>query len=436
MIMNTKIYIIIISLFFGAKLSSQQAMSLTQAIDYALANHPDVRIANLNVKDAEWRVKENKSIALPHLSLGANYNYYIQQPALPAEAIGIPGAEGQKISFALQTSINGKIELNQLLFSNEYLVGIKGARMYHDYVQLQLDAVKEEVRNKVRDAYIPALLLTKSVEILDKNIENQQELVDETQAIQKAGFAEQLDVDRLEYLLSNLKTRRENLSLQKEIVVNALKFQLNIPVSQVITVSDDMDALLADYTSINPDEALDYMNRPDYVAILKQEELQAVQVELYEKDWLPTLNLFGSYDPSFQGNNNLYWIPSALAGVSLRMNIYDGGWSKAKQERATIQALQVTEYKNVMIQGFDLEIENARVQYRTASQEVQDQERNLALAQRIHETSETKFKAGLGSSFEVTQAQAGFYQTQANLVNAQFNLLEAIVALKKALGQP
>jgi outer membrane protein TolC len=389
--MNRRIYLMLLSLAFVLRLSAQQSMSLAEAIDYALANSPEVRIANLNIKDAEWRVKENKSIALPHLALGIDYNYYIQQPALPIEALGFEGGEpGQKITFALQKSLNGKIELNQLLFSNEYLIGIKGARMYHEYVTLQLNAARERVRNHVRDAYLPALLFTKAVEVLDSNIQNQVELVNETKAILKAGFAEQLDVDRLEYILSSLQIRRETQVRQQEIVVNALKYQLNIPVSEVVTVSDDLDALLAEYASIDPNEELNYMNRPDYVAILKAQELDQMQVQLYEKDWLPTLSFFASYNPGFQGNKELFWIPSALAGVSLRMNIYDGGWSRAKQERATISALQTEEQKHLMTTGFDLEVENARVQYNTALQQVQDQEHNLDLARRIHVTFRNK----------------------------------------------
>jgi len=211
---------------------------------------------------------------------------------------------------------------------------------------------------------------------------------------------------------------------------------LNIPVNESLSISDDLDALLAEYASIDPNEELNYMNRPDYVTVLKAQELDQTQVQLYEKDWLPTLSFFASYDPSFQGNSNLYWIPSALAGVSLRMNIFDGGWSRAKQERAMISALQTEEQKHLMTSGFDLEVENARVQYGTALQLVQDQEHNLDLARRIHVTSEIKFKSGLGSSFEVTQAQAGFYQAQGNLINAQYDLLASVVALKKALGKP
>jgi outer membrane protein TolC len=117
------------------------------------------------------------------------------------------------------------------------------------------------------------------------------------------------------------------------------------------------------------------------------------------------------------------------------MPIYDGGLSRAKQERAIISAMTVDEQRDRMLKAFDLEIETARNQYRNALRKVEDEERNLALAQKIHDTSLIKFRAGIGSSFEVTQAQSALYQSQGSLVNARFELLNAIVALKKALGK-
>ncbi|MBP6680873.1 MAG: TolC family protein, partial [Saprospiraceae bacterium] len=45
------------------------------------------------------------------------------------------------------------------------------------------------------------------------------------------------------------------------------------------------------------------------------------------------------------------------------------------------------------------------------------------------------FRQGVGSSFEVTQAQAGLYRSQADLVNARFDYLKSLVAFKQALGK-
>jgi outer membrane protein len=200
-------------------------------------------------------------------------------------------------------------------------------------------------------------------------------------------------------------------------------------------LADDLSTLLDTYADINADEQLDYNARPDYATLLKLRELSQVQVDLYDKDWLPTVGLFASYDPSFQGNDKLFWIPSAIAGVSVTMPIYDGGLSKAKQERAIIDALKVEEQTSMLLRAYDLEIDNARNRYKNAVQKVADQERNLALAQRIQRTSEIKFKSGVGSSFEVTQAQAALYQAQGSLVQARFELLQSIVAFNKALGK-
>jgi outer membrane protein len=433
--MYQRLTILFISLAGFLNMNGQTTMSLSEAIDYAFANHREIRLAQLNLRDAEWQIKENRATALPHIDLGVNYSYFIQQPAIPAEALGFPGEEGQKLTFALRNNLSGKISVNQLLFNNSYLIGIRAAKLYRDYVALELEAVKEKVSRNVRDAYMPALLLTESIAVLDSNIANQEKLLTETRAIYKAGFAEQLDVDRMDLISSTLKTERESLLRQRDVLINVFKFTINMPVKDEIVLSDDLSMLLNEYADINVDEELDYMSRPDYITILKLKELNQLQVELYEKDWLPSVGLFASYDPSFQGNEKLFWIPSAIAGIAVTMPIYDGGLSRAKQERALIAAMQVDEQTDMLLRGFDLEVENARNQYRNALQKVKDQERNLALAQRIHDTSLTKFKAGIGSSFEVTQAQSGLYQTQGLLVQARFELLQAIVAFNKALGK-
>jgi outer membrane protein TolC len=210
---------------------------------------------------------------------------------------------------------------------------------------------------------------------------------------------------------------------------------MNMPVTDSITLQDDVDKLLARYGDINPEDQLNYMNRPDYRAVLKARELNELQTNAYHRGWWPVVSFFASYDPTYQGNETLYWIPSAIMGVQMSMPIYDGGYRRSKEERSIIQGMKVEENKRQLTQAYDLEIETARKDYFSTRQKMEDQVRNLDLAQRIFDASETKFKQGVGSSFEVTQAQYGLYQSQANLVNARFDYLKSLVAFKKALGQ-
>lgn len=82
----------------------------------------------------------------------------------------------------------------------------------------------------------------------------------------------------------------------------------------------------------------------------------------------------------------------------------------------------------------ELEVENARKQYLSAQERASNQRRNLELAERIYQTTQTKYRAGVGSSFEITQAEQSLYTAQKNLIDSLYDFLLAKSAVRKALG--
>jgi len=417
---------------------AQQTMSLDDCIQYALANAPDIKVAQLQVMDADWRIKENTSAALPQLSGSIAYQYFIQRPGIPASALGFPGAGDEKVVFSAVHSLTPSLSYNQLFFSNSYRVAKKAAQYYRNYVDQQLTVTKRTIHNQVVDAYLPALLISDNLATLDKNIANLDKMLSETKAINQAGFAEQLDVDRLDLSLSTLRSERGNLVRQREIVVNSLKFTMGMPVGQDIALTDDVQKLMALHTDADLTSELNLMNRPEYIQLLKGRELSALEVELNSKTWMPSISGFIQYQPGYQGGfgNDTKWffVPSAVAGVSVNVPIWDGGGAKARRERAFINIQTIDAQKQTLENGIALEVENARKQYTNAQERVANQQKNLDLAQRIYDTTQTKYKAGVGSSFEVTQAEQGLYTAQQNVMQARYDLLSARISIKKALG--
>ncbi|MBC7774785.1 MAG: TolC family protein [Phycisphaerae bacterium] len=471
-------------LAFGTFIHAQssQTMSLADCIQFAQENHPDIKTALLQVKDADWRIKENFATGLPQISAGVSYSGFLQRGGLPSGALSFGGDGGNidqnaayyqtledrlggsdgvdalgqflgaafasdpdsKIFFNPVHSVSGNVSVNQLIFNNSYLIAKRAARYYRQYVDNQLISARQTVRNTVTNAYLPALLISENLSILDKNIGNLEKLFSDTKAINKAGFAEQLDVDRLELSLSNLRSERGSLARQREIVVNALKFNMGMPVGNDIVISDNVDVLLAAAGDVDLISPANFMTRPEYLLLLKGRELSAVQVDLYRKPWLPTVAGFVQWQPSYQGGfgakdspafKDWYYISSAVAGVSVNIPIWDGGGTKAKKERAIITAQTVDIQKQMLENAISLELDAARKQYLNAQERVANQVKNLALAQRIYDTTQTKYKAGVGSSFEVTQSESGLYTAQQGLLQARYDLLTARVAIKKAIGE-
>lgn len=472
-----KLALLIFLLTASLAVSAQKAMSLEDCVQYGLSNHPSVKNAQLQVSDAEWRIKENFRTGLPQISAGVSYTGFIQRGGLPSSALsfGPPVSQGfiddlqaeltdfpllsqtmagllggsssssdSKLYFSPVHSLAGEVKLTQLLFNNSYLLGLKAARYYRDYVMQELAVARYQIKNSVTDAYLPALLISESLKTLDKNIGNLDKMLSDTKAINKAGFAEQLDVDRLDLSLSTLRAERDNLVRQQEIVINALKFAMGMQISENITLTDDIDKLIAQNSDADLTSPVDPMNRPEYLTLLKARQLSAIQVDLYGKPWMPTVAGFAQWQPGFQGGfgnkgtdgfDKWYYIPSAVAGISVSVPIWDGGVTNAQKQRAIITMQGVDIQKEMLENALELELETARKQYQNANERVNSQQKNLDLAQRIYETTQTKYKAGVGSSFEVTQAEQGLYSAQQALMSARFDMLTARIAIKKALGK-
>jgi outer membrane protein TolC len=95
--------------------------------------------------------------------------------------------------------------------------------------------------------------------------------------------------------------------------------------------------------------------------------------------------------------------------------IFDGWQRKYKTEQAKLKVAKVDNAITNAKQGIDLQQTITRESLRSAVINLDTQERNLELALRVYNTTKKKFEQGLGSSFEVLQADADYQLAQSAL---------------------
>lgn len=416
--------------------SQSAEMSMDQLIDYALANSPEMLDAQLKVQDAEAQILQSKSTGLPQVSGSGTYQRYFEVPVVPLPA-EFTGGEPQEVSFVLKNNFTAGVNLDAMIFDAAYFVALKAARAARTYAQLELVDRQRQVRQQVRDVYLPVLLLQSNLAQLDKNLTNLEDLYQETQQIYEAGFAEQLDVDRLALSLANLRTERDALDRQYENALRALKFTINYPAEQELTISDDMEAMLADDNPEMLTTTVNYTRRPEINLLDQAIALSDYNIENFKTGYLPSLRGFAGYQYQYQGDdfNSGFWAPTGFVGITLNVPIYDGGFKRSQIDRATITRQQVQIQRSTVQRLVDLEVENARATYLSAQERFKEREDNLALAQRIYDTTQVKYREGVGSSLEVNQAEQALYTSQTNRLQAIYDVLQAKVALEEALGE-
>ena len=129
------------------------------------------------------------------------------------------------------------------------------------------------------------------------------------------------------------------------------------------------------------------------------------------------------------------WFPSSVVGASLQVPIFDGRDRAMKINRAEVRLSQHLLDIESTKRAFKLEVENARKNFLTNLNKVQDSEENLDLAESIFEVAQIKFREGVGSSVEMYQAESTFYQAQSRYINALYDFMVSKSNLEKALGK-
>ncbi len=429
---------------------TQTKLSLQEAIDYAYEHNLSIKEAQLNIADADAQILERRSSGLPQLSGQVDYNRYLQVPVstLPTafeEVIklgnggSLPDDFSPQIAFLQKNNLSAGLNLRTMIFDGSFFTALKAAKIYKNYAQEELDAVKEQVRNQVMDAYLPALIIKENKALLEKNVKNVQELYYGTKETYEAGFIEQLDVDRLELTLANLDTERDNLIRQEEVVMNYLKLAIGFPSDKELVATDNIEQLMTPVSDNQLTAKTAYLNRRRYRVAEAGLQLAELNTEYNKNLYWPSLSFIAGYNQTFQGDKlfndpNSFWAPTFVVGLSLRVPILDGLGKNAKLERQEIAYEIAKNQRDQLAQLIDTEVVNARTQYTGALERLENQKKNLALAEKIYNTTQIKYKEGVGTSLELSQSERDLFDTQRNYTQTLYDILVARMNLIKALG--
>ena len=78
----------------------------------------------------------------------------------------------------------------------------------------------------------------------------------------------------------------------------------------------------------------------------------------------------------------------------------------------------------------------AKSNYQFATEDYYNKKRNLELAKRIAQKNETKFFEGIGSSFELRQAQTQLYGAQQQILQTMLDVINAKAELETITNTP
>ena len=441
---------------------TKHEFSIQQAIDYAKKNNLNVKNALLDVQYQEQVNKEVTSRAYPGInaSLGTTYNPNIATQVIPNFISpstyqvlidqGVKDGNGNPIQmpadfgfiaaqFGTKYSATAGIALSQLLFDGQVFVGLQARDATIRFARKNVEVTEEMIKTNIYKIYYQLVVGKTQIELLDANIERLEKLLKDTKIIYENGFAEKLDVDKLNVGLTNLRTEKSKVLNSLSNGYYGLKVLIGMPVKDELVLTDKLtDEQIKD--GILEASAYKYDDRKDYQYAQIGKELNEFNIRRYKLSQIPTISLNGQYAKNAQRNKWNFlgkgdWFTISNISLNMSIPIFNGFYTKTKIQQTRIDLRKTENQIEALKLSIDMEVEMAKNNYRSAISSMDFQKKNMELAETVYNQTKKKYEVGTGSQTEINAAQVELKTAQTSYITALYDAVIARIDFLKATGK-
>ncbi len=436
-LLTTSIFLLVAAFATAQKVNK---FTVQQAVAYAKQNSVQVKNALLDYQVQQQTNREITSAAYPQLTGSGTFQDYLKIPTSLLPGVIGGGAPGTFIPVQFGTKFNatGGFDVNQLLFDGQVFVGLIARSKALEFYAKQTEITEEMINLNVQKIYFQLVVGKQQMTSIDANITRFEKLLSDTKEIYKQGFAEKLDVDKVSVQLNNLQTEKTKVQSQLDAGNAGLRFLMNMPQKDSLVLTDSItedkiknDLLSQDYK---------YEDRKEFQFATIGKTLNEYNVRRYKLSKLPTLAAFGSYSKNaqrqtldfFQGGS---WFTTSLVGLRLSVPIFDGFARSSRIQKARIEIQRSQNNIEQLKAAIDNDVAQARIKITAAVVTLDNQKRNIELAEKVYNTTKIKYEQGLGNNQEIYNAQAELKVAQNNYYGALYDAIIAKIDFEKAIGK-
>jgi len=430
--MKFKYLVIIVVLLFQASLSYSQEslrLSLMDARAYALEYNKTMKNSNFAIDKAQYALREAISAGLPQINASADYSNALGAKISIRFQEGMPAAE-----IDIKPQSNLYLNVNQLLFSGNYIVGVQLATLSKEFSNLGLEKTELDVITAVSDAYYAVLITEEMLSILEKNVENLQDLYRKSEPMVHVGVIEQTDLDQLSVQLTSLLNVRSASERQAELAKNLLRLQLGASIDTELILLDTLEQLIEDsalenvlLNEFNPEGNIDFR------MIQQQETLTRKMVDMNKANALPTLVAFYRYThkllkPDFDMS------PPNMIGLQLNIPIFSSGQRYSQTQQAKVDLKTVENNKALVEDQLRITERQMRFNFQNALETFENQQKNIEVSRRVYLNLKLKYGQGMLSSLDLINADNNYLKAESDYINSMMQVLSTRLQLEKIYG--
>jgi len=418
-------------------------LSLKDCMEYALKHNYTLKNAQVDVQIQRVQNNETLSASYPHINGKVELDDFLnpQKTFISAKSFN-PSAGDAIIGFPFSLNYTGAASISgsQLLFDGAVFVAWKARNTVMEMARQNGQIAEETVRYNITKAYNSLVIAYRQFDIVKSSLGYARSLEHDLEVTRQNGFAEKIDVERTSVQVNNLATDSLRVANMLTVSEDVLKYQMGMDIKTTIVFTDT--AIEIRRKNATDLLALDqnYDRIPEFNVAKTSLQLNEYNLLRYKLSAIPSISFFGATGYNYGANkfkdivslsNYAY---NSMVGLQMNIPIMNGFMRHYQMQEARLNIEKSRNNIEFMKQTIDFQVATSRTSLRNAILQVQSQHRNMDVASDVLDLAQKKYKAGVGSNMEVTQAQTDQLRAQTNYFSALLDLINAEADLKKALG--
>ncbi len=444
-------------------------LSLTQAVERALDRSEEIATARARLSQADARVTQANAASLPQLTAGLNYNraIYTQFAALAgfmgADTNSIPSAfdearparerydtlssllmadfmEGlvRGLPFGRPNTYVSLFQVTQPLFAGGRISGARNAAQHAQAAtEHQLNETEADIVLQVRVAYLNVVLAQRLRTIAADGRRIAAEHLRQVDLFRQAGTASEFDLLRARVDLENREpavVQAENLA---RVAMLELKRLVNLPADAPVTLTSTFDT-----QPVEVDEgALANLiaDRPALLAAREMVALRQAGLKSATGEWFPTVaaqaNLaFYAYPAKVAPPGFSQWRKDWSLALAVSWPLFDGFARNGRVSEARALLSEARSQQAMLEEALRVELSQAVGDYQTAVAQLRARQETSRLAQETNDLADLRYRNGLATQLEASDAALVLDQARVNEVQALADYVKSLARLERLGG--
>ncbi len=402
-----------------------QFLTLKNAEAMALQNHPLLQAATYEAQAANQVTREQKSA------------YY---PTAAGSVTGAGALTNSRIaagymsnSLILNRESNG-LEVHQLITDfgrTSNLVG--SARLEAKAASASAQQTQQDVLLAVNRAYFEVLRAQEVLKVAEETVKTRQVLTDQVTTLEKNKLKSMLDVSFAQVNLAQAQLLLVQAQNDRQAADAELAVALGLANPQPFDLAEEPmpDAPPGDPTELI---ATALQSRPD-LASARLSHDAALRYARAERDlWMPTVSATGAagLTPAYQAPLTDRY---AAAGINVNIPIFNGFLYSARHQEANLRAQAEDQHTRDLADRIGRDVRTAWLNAGTAYQRLAVTAQLRKQAALALDLAQGRYKLGLSSIVELSQAQLNLTQAQIDDTAAKYDFQIQDAVLSYQVGR-